>query len=174
MRKTHWCVITGAPCSGKTTVILSLERQGYRVVHEAARKAVEEGIAAGMSLREIRESPLDFQRRILQAKLTLERKLPTRATIFIDRGIPDSIAYFQFFGLDPEEPLAHARHVRYRRIFFFERLPWIRDGIRNENPETVARLDTLLQSAYQTLGYPIIRVPVLPAAARTDYVLNHL
>ena len=31
---TNWHVITGAPCSGKTTVIRELERRGYSVVHE--------------------------------------------------------------------------------------------------------------------------------------------
>jgi predicted ATPase len=39
--KTNWYVITGAPCSGKTSVIRELEKRGYRVVHEVARAYIE-------------------------------------------------------------------------------------------------------------------------------------
>ncbi|MBW2239191.1 MAG: AAA family ATPase [Deltaproteobacteria bacterium] len=35
MQQTNWHVITGAPCSGKTSVICELERRGHPVVHEA-------------------------------------------------------------------------------------------------------------------------------------------
>lgn len=174
MRKTNWCVVTGAPCAGKTTVIRELEQLGYPVVHEAARRFIEKGIAAGKHPDEIRRDPLAFQQRILKAKLALERRLSAVDTVFIDRGIPDSIAYFRLSGLDPEEPTAHSRRVRYRRIFFFESLSLVSDAVRSEPPETVARIGTLLLSAYEMLGYPIIRVPVLPVAARVAYLLARL
>lgn len=174
MRNTNWCVITGAPCSGKTTVIRALEQSGYPVVHEAARRTIAAEIAAGRDPEEIRRTPLSFQRRVLAAKLSLERRLRDAETVFIDRGIPDSVAYFQFSGLDPAEPLAHSRLVRYRRIFFFERLPLVPDEVRREPEAAVARLDALLTKAYRRLGYPIIPVPVLPVAARIDYILARL
>ncbi|MEJ2222165.1 MAG: AAA family ATPase [Desulfobacterales bacterium] len=40
-RSTHWSVITGAPCSGKTAVIHMLEQQGYTVIHEVARAYID-------------------------------------------------------------------------------------------------------------------------------------
>lgn len=173
MRKTNWCVITGAPCSGKSTVIRALEKRGYPVAHETARELIEEGIKAGKHPDDIRRDPLAFQQRVLEAKLAMERRLSEADMVFMDRGIPDSIAYFQLWGLDPTEPMAHARQVRYRRIFFFESLPLVPDAARNEPPETVARIGTLLLSAYRKAGYPIIRVPSLPVAARVDLVLRH-
>lgn len=174
MRETNWCIITGAPCSGKTTVINILEQLGYPVVHEAARKFIEKAIAAGALPDDIRRDPFAFQNGILEAKLQIERRLSEEDTVFIDRGIPDSIAYFRLSGLDPKTPVAHAHRVRYRRIFFFERLPLVSDAVRNEPPETVARIEILLLAAYRMLGYSIIQVPVLPMAARTDYILAHL
>ena len=173
-RKTNWCVITGAPCSGKTTVIRALEASGFPVVHESARSIIEGELAAGRDPGQIRRDPLAFQRRVLSAKLALERRLPALDTVFLDRGIPDSIAYFRLSGLDPEAPLYHAHRVRYRRIFFFERLPLTADKVRSEAPETVARLDALITAAYRELGYAVIRVPVLGVAARVDFVLARL
>jgi predicted ATPase len=174
MRNTNWCVITGAPCSGKTTVIRALAQAGYPVVHEAARRTIAAEIAAGRNPREIRRNPLAFQRRVLAAKLAEERRLPRSETVFIDRGIPDSIAYFRFHGLDPAAPLQHSRRFRYRRIFFFERLPMVPDEIRHETPEAAARLDSLLLEAYRMLAYPVIPVPVLPVAARIHHILERL
>jgi predicted ATPase len=174
MRNTNWCVITGAPCSGKTTVIRALAQAGHPVVHEAARTAIDAEIAAGRDPEEIRRDPLAFQRRVLAAKLALEGRLQDAETVFIDRGIPDSVAYFQFSGLDPAEPLARSRLARYRRVFYFERLPLVPDKVRREPETAVARLDVLLRKAYRTLGYPIIPVPVLPVDARVDYILARL
>jgi len=34
--------IIGGPCSGKTTVIKELEKQGFNVIHETARNLIEE------------------------------------------------------------------------------------------------------------------------------------
>jgi predicted ATPase len=45
--QTRWCVLTGAPCAGKTAVINELERRGHGVVHEVARAHVEAKLAEG-------------------------------------------------------------------------------------------------------------------------------
>jgi predicted ATPase len=39
MQLTKWQVITGAPCSGKSAVILELERLGCPVMHEGSDPA---------------------------------------------------------------------------------------------------------------------------------------
>jgi predicted ATPase len=41
MSETNWYVITGAPSSGKTTLLKELEELGYRVIHEVARAFIE-------------------------------------------------------------------------------------------------------------------------------------
>lgn len=47
MKKTNWYVATGAPCSGKYTIISELETRGYQVAHEAARAFMEAEIGSG-------------------------------------------------------------------------------------------------------------------------------
>ena len=61
VRSTRWCVITGAPSSGKTAVILDLERRGFRVVHEAARAYIEQELEKGRRLQEVKSDRLHFE-----------------------------------------------------------------------------------------------------------------
>ena len=170
---TNWCVITGAPCSGKTSVIDGLARRGHPVAPEVARAYIDSQLAQGKTLAEIKTDSLAFERLILLEKVRIENNLPKARMVFLDRAVPDSIAYFQIEGLDIAEPLQHSRSLRYRKIFLFERLSFETDPVRSENRVLAARIETLLAENYARLGYGVIRVPVLTVAQRIDFVLAH-
>jgi len=172
-RLTEWCVITGAPCSGKTAVVDELARRGLPVVAEAARAHIDAEMKKGRSLDEIKSDPSRFERRILRIKLDIEARLPAQERLFFDRALPDSIAYYRLEGLDPAEPLRHSRRVRYRRVFLFERIEFMKDSARTEDAETAAHIERLIEEAYTDLGYAIVRVPVMPVAERADFALSH-
>ncbi len=172
--ETNWCVITGAPCAGKTTLIQALARRGFPVAGEVAREYIDARLAAGSTLRQIRADALSFERHILLEKARLERRLPPRRLVFLDRAIPDSTAYFRLEGLDPAEPLTLSRMFRYREVYLLERLKFTPDGIRSEDDATAARLEDLLIETYSQLDYPIIRVPILEESRRLAFVLDHL
>ncbi len=174
MRKTDWIVITGAPCSGKTSVVSSMETRGYRVVHETARAYIDELLKSGKSLQEIKADLLSFERTILYRKLAIEAALPENETIFLDRGIPDSIAYYQSAGLDISEPLEKSRGVGYRKVFHCQRLWFENDHARAEDELMAEQLDNLLKQAYEILGYPVVEVPVLTVEQRVDFILERL
>jgi predicted ATPase len=174
MRRTNWCVITGAPCSGKTSVIKELEGRGYRVVHESARAYIDQQLAAGRRLDQIKADERAFENHILNAKLVIESTLRPNETIFFDRGLPDSIAYFKLAGLDADTPLEKSKRRRYRRIFFFERLGFLKDRVRSEDEDTADRLSSLIEESYRLLQYEIIHVPVLSIEQRIDFILNRL
>lgn len=170
---TNWHVITGAPCSGKTAVIEILAERGHRVVHEVARAYIDRRLSSGWTIEQIKADPLSFERTILLEKVRVEAMLPREASVFLDRAVPDSIAYFQMEGLNPSEPIAHSRTVRYRIVFLLERLTFEKDRVRSESEETAARIETLLAESYQQLGYALIRVPVMSIVQRTDFILAH-
>jgi predicted ATPase len=174
MRKTEWIVITGAPCSGKSSVISKLELRGYPVVHEVARSYINELLKSGKSLQEITVDKLAFERTILQRKLAIEAALSENEIIFLDRALPDSIAYFKSAGLDPSEPLEKSRSIRYRKIFHFQRLLFKNDHVRAENDRIAENLDRLLKQSYEMLGYPVVDVPVLTVELRIDFILERL
>lgn len=174
LNQTNWYVITGAPCSGKTSVINGLARRGYKVLPEAARAYIDSQLALGLTLEEIKADILPFERHILLDKARIEERLDERRLVFLDRAVPDSIAYFQFEGLDCREPLAYSRRRRYQKIFLFEQLEFKKDAVRSEDRTIAWRIETLLEKCYLDLGYPIIRVPVLPVDQRIAFVLGQV
>ena len=171
---TRWQVLTGAPCSGKTTLIQAFAGQGHRVVPETARAYIDLCLARGLTLPQIKADPLRFEQRILLEKVALESMLPRDQLIFMDRAIPDSVAYYRFEGLDPAEPLRYSQTVRYETIFLLERLAFEQDTVRSEDADDAARLETMLAECYGMLGYVVVRVPVMGIGARARFILQHL
>ena len=76
-----WVVITGAPSSGKTSLIDALRQRGYAVLHEAARKYIEAEVGSGRSILELRGGEGAFQNAILNAKL--DAKLAMHAMVLV-------------------------------------------------------------------------------------------
>jgi len=167
-------VITGGPSSGKTTLISSISKKGCHACHEAARLLIDKEISEGKTLEEIRIDELEFQRRVLEMKLEAESKLPKNEIAFIDRGIPDSIAYYKFYGFDLSEILKFCKEKRYKKIFFLEPLPFEKDYARIENEKQAKRLGELIKKAYLDLGYDVVTVPRMPLEERVNFVLSNL
>ena len=174
MRPTKWCVVTGAPCSGKTTLVESLRGHGYRVIPEVAREIIREEIAKGKSLKQITADAALFEQKILDRKYALEKALPPDQLIFFDRGLPDSIAYFKMAGLPTAAPYRLSGRVRYHRIFILDPLPFVEDGERLEDADHAVRLGKLIGTIYRNLGYAPITVPAIPVAQRVQAVLDQL
>ena len=174
MQHTQWNVITGAPSSGKTAVANELSRRGYRVVPEVARAIIDKELAEGKTLSQIKSDIHAFERSILIEKVRIEAELPLDQVIFLDRAVPDSIAYYILEQLDPAEAEAETCKVKYKQVFIFERLRFTRDKVRSEDERRAQRIDGLLRQAYEGLGYPVCRVPVLPLDERVEWVLERL
>lgn len=174
-QKTNWCVITGAPSSGKTSVIDVLRARGYAVEHEVARELIEQLLRDGRKLGDIRNSPEEtraLQHRILEVKTVREKALTPENLIFMDRGMGDSITYFRLAGLDVTEAIASASVYQYRKIFIFDRLPLKRDNIRTESDSDAETIDKMLEEDYKMLGYNPVRVRVMPIEMRADFILK--
>jgi predicted ATPase len=174
MATTQWYVITGAPSSGKTTLLGELEKAGYRVVHEVARAVVESELAQGRTLQQIRADKTSFENRILDAKIAIEARLAKNEVIFFDRGIPDSIAYFEVSGLDPAIARAKSRPNYYREVFLLDQLPFERDHVRIEESVTAGQLERALETSYRELGYVVRRIGVMPLRDRLRIILDAL
>lgn len=174
IRLTRWSVITGAPCSGKTSVVNELARRGFRVVPEAARAYIQAETVKGRRLDEIKSDPARFEGHIFRTKLRIEAALPADEPLFLDRALPDSIAYYLLEGLDPSEPRRQSMRIRYQQVFLFERLDFVTDPVRSEDARTAERIEQLIEFAYGSLGYALVRVPVLPIPVRTEFLLARI
>lgn len=172
--KTNWCVITGAPSSGKTSVIKMLKERGYAVTDEVARELIEASIQRGRKLDDIRKDVDDLQRGILQLGLAREMALDVKALTFMDRGLPDSLTYLRLAGLETLEAETMAHLFQYRAVFIFDRLPIVKDAVRTEDDAIADKIDRMLEEDYRRIGYTPIRVPVISIDKRTDLILSHI
>lgn len=171
---TNWHVITGAPCSGKTTLIRLLEAKGYQTVHEAGRNYIEHEKSCGKTLEEIRKSDIDFSFAIKEITLNVEKGLPPKSTIFSDRAFPDCLAFFRVSGLDPNLILPDCFHHHYSSVFLLDRFPVQFDEARIEDESIAVLIDEWLLRDYSALGYEVIRVPVLSPEERVEFILSRI
>jgi predicted ATPase len=171
---TNWHVITGAPCSGKTTIIELLASRGYQTAPEAGRIYFERELAKGRTIEEIRVDDSSVAPKINELQLEIEDQLQHDQPIFLDRGFPDCLSFHRLVGLDPNEVLSACFQHHYASVFILDRLPYQMDGVRQESGAASIFLDQCLFQDYTTLGYEVIRVPVLSAQDRVSFILQRL
>jgi predicted ATPase len=172
--QTNWHVITGAPCSGKTTLIGALADKGYRTVPESGRAYVEREMTKGRTTDEILGSGVLMQGGILSLQLESERGLSVHEVAFLDGASPSGLTYLRVMGLDPNAILAACFHHRYASVFLLDRFPFQQDGVRFEDDATAGFIDEWLCRDYGALGYRVVRVPVLPVKDRLTFILEAL
>src|SRR5262245_25661774 len=118
--ESNWYILTGRPCSGISTTLAALKKDGFRVSPEAAREYIDAQQALGHSVEAIRKDEVTFQREILRTKIRRENTLPKSEVIFFDRGVPDSVPYYKLYGVDPAEAIEACHRNLYQKIFFME------------------------------------------------------
>lgn len=174
-RETNWCVITGGPSSGKSTVIRLLKDLGYQTTIELARHYIDLQRINGRSTEEIRANQRQFQHKVLNLQINLERRLDPQELIFLDRGLPDELAYYLYFNLPPDEKLVeHLCLNLYKKIFIMELLPLDKDYARTEDVEAQKALHQSIIDTYSNRSEPVVMVPVLPPKERVKFILDNL
>jgi predicted ATPase len=172
--QTNWHVITGAPSCGKTTLIDQLADKGFRTVPETAHLYIEREMALGRTINEILKNRVDLQVIIIEMQLGIERELQANEVIFLDRALPDCIAFSRYIGMNPNEILPECFHHRYASVSILDPLPFRENGVRDDDSAVVGYLDEWLARDYRALGYRVVRVPVLAPHERLAFFLERL
>lgn len=172
---TNWYVITGGPSSGKTTTVNLLRDRGYKTTIEHARHYIDTQRAKGRTVEEMRSNQREFQLAVLEMQIAQEDSLSPGEMVFLDRAVPDALAYYRFLNLEPDPILLDAlRKVSYKKVFILDMLPMQHDYARQEDAKQQKRIDELLTEVYNALPSPVLRVPVLPPDQRVDFILDNL
>lgn len=173
--QTNWHVITGAPCTGKTTLIEQLAEGGFQTANETAREYFEIEMAKGRTSQEIRDSGYPTQLGIFEMQQNIEDGLRPNQIVFLDRGLPDSLTFHRVYGLNPDEFLLECLKHRYASVFILDRLPFERENKLGPEDEKPAQfIDMWLERDYTTLGYSVVRVPVVTPEERLNFVLERI
>lgn len=174
-KTTNWYVITGGPSSGKTTTVDLLRGRGYQTTIEHARHYLDTQRLQGRTVNEVRSHQEEFQLGVLEMQIEQEASICPDDVVFLDRAIPDALAYCRFLGLQVHHKLTAAMTtVSYRKVFILERLPLVNDYARTENEAAQKTLHELLTDVYESLPFPVVHVPVLPPETRVDFILANM
>jgi predicted ATPase len=173
---TNWHVITGGPGSGKTALITMLSRLGYATVPEAAREIIDEGLARGMTLAEIRGDEQAWQAKILQRILDTEATIDPKVVTFFDRGAHDGMAHLRYYQQTPPATWDTVMKGQpYRTVFLLDPLPsFEKDYARTENAAFIERINGIMADVYNETGMKVIRVPFVSPEERLALILTGL
>ena len=174
-RQTNWYVITGGPSSGKTTTVNLLKERGYITTFEHARHFLDTQRLRGKTIEEVRKQQREFQLGVLDMQIEQENQISPDVQVFLDRAIPDALAYYRFLNLPEDEKLTETlRTVSYKKIFILDCLPLVNDYARTEDEAAQKKIHALLVEVYESLRFPIVQVPVLQPEERVDFILKNL
>ena len=105
-RQINWYVITGGPSSGKTTTVNLLKERGYITTMEHARHYLDTQRLKGKTIEEVKKNQRKFQLGVLEMQIEQENQISPDVLVFLDRAIPDTLAYYRFLNLPEDEKLS--------------------------------------------------------------------
>lgn len=169
-------VITGGPGSGKTTLVNALNKKGYSCFNEISREIILQARKNGIEQLFL-EDPIMFSNLLLEGreKQYLDAKNLDSNVVFIDRGLPDVIAYLDGENIPyPIEFKEKCITHKYNQVFILP--PWeeiyVNDESRYENFEMAHKIYHNLRETYQELGYSIVEIPKLTVEERILFLEN--
>jgi predicted ATPase len=166
-------VITGTTCSGKSTTLKLLEKQGFLTVPESALEIISEQLEIDGDILPNKDIE-KFQAAILKRQIEKEDNLLPDQQYFLDRSIIDQYGYCNFYNIKcPSDVFALAPN-RYDKVFMMEPLDFIDDRFSYEKREDQLAIDIEIKKAYQHFGYDYEIVPLDTPEERVNFILKKM
>ena len=171
-------VIIGGPGTGKTTIIQELSKRGHCCYGEISRDITLEAKKQGIDQLFL-ENPMLFSELLLNARKEQHQNASAEAHefVFLDRGIPDVLAYMHYIG-DPYPSFFDeaCKEHPYAKIFILP--PWEEiyesDAARYENFAQATLIHKHIKETYEKYGYNLIEVPKTDTNSRIMFILDLL
>lgn len=170
-------IITGGPCSGKTSLIEQLAIKGHSTFSEAARKVIQQELRKN-------SDALPWENNIAFSELVIhqQKKDHQNAEVdlnFYDRGIPDVLGYLLYYKQRNLIPLFMEKTQQFnyeKKVFILP--PWekiyAKDLERKEPFEEAQKIHKALSLTYTKLNYNLIEVPCASYQERINFILSHV
>ncbi len=169
-------VITGGPGTGKTSIINALKEKGYVCFPEISRQVTQEARQQGIEQLFLTD-PILFSKKLLEGRKQqyLDAVQHHNNVVFLDRGLPDVLAYMDYIGdAYPEYFIETCKEHIYDHVFLLP--PWkeiyTSDSERYESFEQAVAIHDYLQKTYERFGYDMTDVPTGTIAERTQYIIE--
>jgi predicted ATPase len=175
--KDNYYILTGAMGSGKSTVINELKDKALTCIKEPAREILaEQRLIDGQGVPD--KDPNLFCQLLLSRSIYQYKEMTANVgKILFDRGIPDCVAYANYFDLNNGPFINAANTYRYNPKVFF--LPawqeiYVNDEERKMSFDESREFGEKLKNLYQSLNYQIIEVPKCSPIDRASFIMEHI
>jgi predicted ATPase len=171
-------ILTGAPGSGKTSVLRFLETLGYSVVDEAATDVIALEQALG---HDEPWSDPQFMDQIvaLQRRRQIQASCVAESVQFFDRSPIDAYALCMYLKYEPPPNLLEeleriqVERVYEDAVFFMENLGYCEPtAARRITFEESLHFERIHEEAFHRWGYQIIKIPALSIPKRAHRILG--
>lgn len=176
--KKEIIVLAGGPSSGKTTLINALVEKGFICYPEISRAIIKEAQEQGIDQLFL-EQPLLFSEMLLQGRIKQHQEAHEEETnvVFLDRGIPDVLAYMHYIGDSYPKTFSDAcDNHRYHKVFLLP--PWkeiyVSDAERYESYEQAVLIHEHLEETYKNFGYDLVTIPKDTVENRVAFLLERI
>ena len=169
-------IITGAPGTGKTSIINELKKRGYECSEEISRNIIIEQLKKkGKSLPW--EDLTSFSLKVFNKRLNQFKNANKNKIHFFDRSIIDVIAYMRIKNLNTSSFILQTKNIKYNKTVFhtpiWENI-YINDNERKEDIKTAIKIEKKIIKTYQEFNYNIINIPKISVKERADFILSEI
>ena len=168
--------ISGAPGTGKTSIVEELTKGGHICHPEISREIIAQQLKIGGNITPWQDLN-SFSKLVISSRLD-QYKAARESIEFFDRSIIDSLAYLlkDQLSISKEWDDLAKNNRYYSKVFVTP--PWesiyISDSERLEDFETATSIHLNMVKAYEMYDYQVIIVPKISVKERVQFILKHI
>ncbi len=175
---TKRIVITGGPGTGKSSIINELRKRGHICFEEISRQVTLDARKNGVEQLFLTQ-PLLFSELLLEGRKKQHQETSNHpnTTVFLDRGLPDVLAYMDYYNTGyPNNFIEICKAHLYDTVFILA--PWqeifVSDSVRYETFDQAQLIHNHLLNTYSKFNYNLLDVPFESIKKRADFILDVL
>ena len=170
-------IITGAPGTGKTSIIKKLREKHFNCIDEQSRELITHQIKNGGDALPWKNQ-IAFENTISNIRTQQYLSVNKNSICFFDRSTIDCIAYLKLntFEISLQIEKNIKKCIFNNTVFytpFWEEI-YINDKERKENIEQAKKIEIEIIKAYQSLDYNLIKIPKISIKKRVDFIISKI
>ena len=170
-------IITGAPGTGKTTIINALKKEGYSCDKEISRELIVEQLAIRGNILPWKDQ-ISFENQIANRRYKQYLDSPENCICFFDRSNIDCIAYLNSNKLEATSQIIEIiKNCTFNKTVFYTPIweeIYKNDSERQESFYQSIKIDKNLKDSYIKFGYVLIEIPKLSVEERVKFILTQI